>query len=207
MPSNIILECAQSKGVSTSNSEWVSTFKDPVALDKGDIIQLKQALLNTKTVSSGGIDFSTDQTVSITVAYYDHAFGAQNDGARKTLPYGKNKLANSGGDFNAVYSEMFDDIQPAPTNNDQPYGYFLLREGGTETDNLITRTISITLGAGTYDPNGLAELITEKMVEQLDSSLLGGPDDRGFVVDPQGIIGSRCDCQSRQSKCFYFIWV
>jgi hypothetical protein len=30
------------------------------------------------------------------------------------------------------------------------------------------------------------------MVEQLDSSLLGGPDDRGFVVDPQGIIGSRC---------------
>ena len=192
MPSNIILECAQSKGVSTSNSEWVSTFKDTVAIDKGDIIQLKQALLNTKTVTSGGIAFPTDQTVSITVAYYDHAFGAQNNGARKTLPYGKNKLSNSGNNFNTVYAETFDDIQPPPGNNDQPYGYFLLREGGLETDNLITRKITINFGAGTYDPNGLAELITEKMVEQLDVSLLGGPDDRGFVVDPQQIGGARC---------------
>ena len=47
MPSNIILECAQRKGTKhpDSNSEWVSTFQNPVPIETGDVIQLKQALI------------------------------------------------------------------------------------------------------------------------------------------------------------------
>ena len=75
MSSNIVLECSQFQSSSTATNEWVSTFSEPLILEDGDVFQLQQAMINTKSVSSGSILIPTDTNVIITVAYYDVAMG------------------------------------------------------------------------------------------------------------------------------------
>ena len=74
MPSNIVLECAQIDGSDPSNqgAEWTTTLQHPIPIEEGDVITLKQALINTQNVSSGNIVFETDQNVSMTVGFYDN---------------------------------------------------------------------------------------------------------------------------------------
>ena len=77
MPSNIILECSERLGQTISNSEWVSSFSEPISIDDGDVIQLSQAILNTQTVTSGGIVVDADIELTIhshlhTTIYFDY---------------------------------------------------------------------------------------------------------------------------------------
>ena len=107
------------------------------------------------------------------MAYYDHAFGTVNNGTQhapileQSLPYGTNTLgASSGGPpLTTVYNDTFSDLatQGTVTSQDFPRGYFLLRGGSTQANDLKTRKLEITVPQGVYDPNGIAELITSKI--------------------------------------------
>ena len=134
MSSNIVLECSQFQSSSTATNEWISTFSEPLILEDGDVFQLQQAMINTKSVSSGSILIPTDTNVIITVAYYDVAMGtyriANNpDTYNIPLPYGQNSKTtpdNGPSDFQANYDGLFQ-----YTNGDvnsKPSGYYLLRE-------------------------------------------------------------------------------
>lgn len=207
MPSNIVLECAQIDGSDPDNvgSEWTTTLQHPITIEEGDVIQLKQALINTKNVTSGNIVFETDQNVEMTVGFYDNFdITTQNTLVSDTtigIPCG----FSAGGVTGQRQCEITMDSL-AKLNN---FTSHLYGPGGTQDagfrvltinsenpglpDSLFTRTVKFTIPKGSYNPTSLASLITDKLYSQYDSSLgISGhtsADDIGLLVSPGTITG------------------
>jgi len=182
MPSNIILECSERNGQTISNSEWVSSFSEPVSIDDGDIIQLSQAILNTQTVSSGGIVIDTDTELTIQVAYYENALCKIEGTQTEPLPFGSKdfKGIKDGNDDNVKQKTVY---ESSFNNNVKPCGFYICRQGVESDARLLTHEVKILIKARTYDPNSLASLITTKVEESVDFTIIGGGGLGGVMID------------------------
>jgi hypothetical protein len=251
MTSNIVLECSQFQSSSTATNEWVSTFSEPVILEDGDVFQLQQAMINTKSVSSGSILIPSDTTVIITVAYYDVAMGTYKINVDPPtynipLPYGQVSNGVGPSEVQTRYDSLFEmpssytmnltSGSPNVTNivsttnyplpagtglvgtgipvgayiitvdqaaatatlsanatttetdvsviagdvKNKPSGYYLLRERAQNSQGvtipnspLVTQDVSITIPQGSYDPNTIASMITNLVVQSIDTTIGG----------------------------------
>jgi hypothetical protein len=155
-------------------------------LEEGDVFQLQQVLINTKNVSSGSILIETDTLVIMTVGYYDVALGTY----QTTAGVGKGADGGDHVTYNiplpySVYlnTAAFDDNQAAynanytgtyETIDAYPAGYYMLRTGDADADTPFTQDIQFTIPAGSYTPEKLSSMITDKVAGSIDSSLQGG---------------------------------
>ena len=156
MPSNIILECSERDSTSTTdNSTWVTTFSEAVPIVSGDTIQMKTALINTRSATSGSIIISTDLILTMTVAYYENRRSVASVAG---TPYAgvDGQIAN-----NTLYDQSLQEISaPNPASNKK--GFYMLRTETESGDNfpLYTQDVTYTLEAGAYLPQDLASVIT-----------------------------------------------
>jgi hypothetical protein len=144
MTSNIVLECSQFQSSSTATNEWVSTFSEPVILEDGDVFQLQQAMINTKSVSSGSILIPSDTTVIITVAYYDVAMGTYKINVDPPtynipLPYGQVSNGVGPSEVQTRYDSLFE----------MPSSYTMNLTSGSPNVTNIVSTTNYPLPAGT----------------------------------------------------------
>ena len=227
MPSNIILECSQFQSGSTSNAEFVSTFKENVILEENDVFQMQQAMINTQTVSSGSILIEKDIDVSITVGFYECALGSFRFGETPggfgnynlPLPYGQipqgvlpskannhEEFPNAGlSDAQVHYNSLFNmpndtDLrtlyQKTENHLHYPAGHFILRERAHDAQNqliqdspLVTKTVTISIKAGSYSPTKLASIITDQVTQSKDTSIGGEKDGMLIKKTGSGVVG------------------
>ena len=208
MPSNIILECSQYQSNSETNSEWTTTFQEPVMLEDGDVFQLQQALINTQTVSSGSIQIAKDIDITIQVAYYEMALGSyikntqnhihldrpyQTDSVydaykNNPLPFATTKPHGQTSTLQTLYNTTFD-LSSGDDLTVFPAGFYLLRkpnaDGVTVNDasELVTADVTFTLDAGVYSPDSLASAITSSVERQLDETIGGVSGTNGLTID------------------------
>ena len=135
MSSITIIEASRKNGIGTSNSSWVNTYQQPITIETGDVIQLKQCFVDTNANNDDNITFSEDQEIFIQMGYYL---------INSDLPAGK---VFSGGGEEGDY---------------QPY---IARYANTLADQWekfqpFLTDFQYTLPAGTYTPSGLAETLT-----------------------------------------------
>ena len=208
MSSNIVLECSQFQSSSTTTNEWVSTFSEPLILEDGDVFQLQQAMINTKSVSSGSILIPTDTNVIITVAYYDVAMGTYRIADPKTynipIPYGQVPNGIGPSDVQTQYDGLFKLLpEPHSTDLNRPTGYYLLRERAYDqyanfspNSPLVTQDITLTIPQGSYLPETISSMITNLMVESIDTTICGNTS--GILVS-KGVYNSGIDYKEQNA--------
>ena len=131
-----IIEASRQNGEG-SNSSWVNTYQQPVLINTGDVIQMKQCFVDSSNNNSSNITIDNDTEIALTIGYYlvnspDPTIGRQYEG------------------------------DPKATVDYQPY---IARYMHTATDQYnefdpIIKTFEYTLKAGTYTPAGIAETLT-----------------------------------------------
>ena len=139
----MIIECAyQNSSTQYNNADWVNVFAKPVLLDSGGLLDLKFSSIEyTDTNAFTSIKIKKDLRCEFTFGYYVQANQLDSAG-NPTLP---NRTLN-----------------PAnPVSLD--YEFYVVRDKNTK--ELITNTITIELDKGTYTPNNLAKILTEKFAE------------------------------------------
>ncbi|MEI7674421.1 MAG: hypothetical protein WCI60_01675 [bacterium] len=71
MTTNTILQLARFNSTDTpSSSEWVTNLKEPVILNQGDSISVRQAYVDSRLNSSGSITIEVDTPLSLTYYFY-----------------------------------------------------------------------------------------------------------------------------------------
>lgn len=155
MPSNIIIELAERNGVQgESTSEWTNTFEN-VSIETGDVIQVKTALINTLDANTNNIVIQEDVEAKIVVGVYDNPLldGAQFISA---------DLTTNGGS----YSQFRKPVRTGQTidNSTQLYNNpWVAVKKTADGYELFANTITITIKAGVYEPDDLANQITQQM--------------------------------------------
>lgn len=190
MSSNIILECSQLDSIDNGDASWTSTFQTPVPLEEGDVVQVKTALINTKSATSSNLVFETDQDLVITVGYYDaivpHMYKLVAGGADPFVPYLHCYANSAGGQFTKNEAVTGSDV--GPTN-----GIYILENSDNK---LFTTDIKFTIPAGSYEPDAIATLLTEGLYNARSTTATGditsGDADRaGVFISPKQFPGSK----------------
>ena len=152
-----MLECSQKDATSSvSNSNWVSTFQSDQIIETGDTLSMKQCLINTQAINSQNIVLDKEETVTIEFCVYENTL------PKGAIPFQEEQIseAKSQQTNEELYRSSFDYSGTHQSDLDTMKGYYLLRDGPNETDNLLTYTVNIPLKAGSYSPESLAGVIT-----------------------------------------------
>lgn len=84
MTTSTILQLARFNSTNTpSNAEWVTNLKEPVILNQGDSITVKQSYIDSRLTSAGNIVIPVDTPISLTYYFY-YMFPC--DGASTIIP-------------------------------------------------------------------------------------------------------------------------
>ena len=163
MSSNIILECAERNafGDPTTNvfGQWTNTFSETIPIEEGDIISMKQALINTRSATTGNLVLEKDTDVIMTMGFYE-------------FPMDNLNIAVNSADFttgatNTNPSNYRSNTTPATTiSTNQPY--VLCLASGDASSDLYTNDIEFTIKSGAYTPEGIAEVITQQMTQNIN---------------------------------------
>lgn len=71
--STYTVELSEYQGTAgASNGEWTNTFQNKISLEDGDVLQIKQALVNSQTASADSITIAEDTVIGITCGFYDN---------------------------------------------------------------------------------------------------------------------------------------
>jgi hypothetical protein len=129
-----IIEASRQNGIG-SNSSWVNTYQQPVLVNTGDIVQMKQCFVDSSSSNSGNITIDNDVDLSIEMGYY---------------------LVNSPQPEGKVFEG-----DPKADVDYQPYIARHMHTLGDYTEfDPILKTWTYKLKAGTYTPALLAETLT-----------------------------------------------
>lgn len=131
-----IIEASRQNGEG-SNSSWVNTYQQPVLINTGDVIQMKQCFVDSSNNNSGNITIDNDTEIALTMGYYL----VNSPTPSKGRVYGGVPVADV--DYQPYIARHKHTVQ-------NEYNAF---------DPLI-KTFEYTLKAGTYTPAGLAETLT-----------------------------------------------
>ena len=144
--SSIVVECSKFNETTpnSNNAEWANTFKH-IIIEDGDIIQLKQVIIDTNTTQAGIMVF--DKNVNIVMEF---GFYAQNNGDTDKT-------------FSTGYSYTFKPTIAFTNSSTTP---------ATTVDVGVPHknTLTFTILAGTYTCNDIAELITRNCSEFIPES-------------------------------------
>jgi len=70
MTSIDIIECSRSNAVGGTNSNWTNVYANPIPIETGDIIQVKNCFVDTNAVNSSNIQLDEDVNIELKVGYY-----------------------------------------------------------------------------------------------------------------------------------------
>jgi hypothetical protein len=161
MPSNIIIELAERNGVQgESTSEWTNTFVN-VSIESGDVIQVKTALINTLDSNTNNIVIQEDIEAEIVVGVYDNPLL---DGGE----FISNDLTTQGGS----YAQFRKPIRTGQNIEDATQMYnnpWVAVKKTADEYELFSNTITISIKAGVYEPDDLANQITQQMQQFSES--------------------------------------
>jgi len=105
MTTATILQLARFNSTNTpSNAEWVTNLKEPVILNQGDSITVKQAYIDSRLTSAANIVIPVDTPISLTYYFY-YMFPC--DGASTITPASVQVVP--GGDNNGFNFDSFED--------------------------------------------------------------------------------------------------
>jgi len=176
----ITLELSQRDGYKPTNSpaNWITTIKEPIIINEGDIIEMKQALINTQNASSGNLVFDEDQELSITFGYYvtipNKKFEQNGYELSKMIKRSENvnEYAQPGvatiddGNYTTLQKDNPDKVKYYVLRNRKGNHSYEIYEPG----NIHTYTWNYTLTAGSYNPLQIADIITDELSK--DENLL-----------------------------------
>ncbi len=194
----VVLESSQKKSntIRDNYSEWRSTFKEPILVEEGDTLSIKQALINSDDGATN-IILDSDVEVSIQVGFY------------QTIP--NQKDFTTGGNFQASLFRQVSQYGTDPYYMPNPVinmfdaqdnynwardpdltlanKYFVLynrkdatQNGGNgatadflrikpydpendETTGCVKQTFTTTIKAGSYSPDQIATILTDRMTQ------------------------------------------
>ena len=177
MSSNIILECAErnavSGGIATNVfGQWSNTFSETIPIEDGDIISMKQALINTRSATTGNLVLEKDTDVIITIGYYEFPMDNTGIAVNKTDFTSDGKITDPSV-YRAKVSNQNGDI-----STNQPYVLCLAL--GDASSDLVTNDIVFTIRAGAYTPEGIADIITQQMTQ--DNNFVNVDTDEGTFI-------------------------
>ncbi|MDF1853370.1 MAG: hypothetical protein P1U85_21210 [Verrucomicrobiales bacterium] len=188
---NIILECAERNGDNiankTINGQWKNTFSENIPIEDGDVISMKQCLINTRNATSGNLILEEDTTVSITLGFYDMPqigggfttnatdFNTDNDGEATSLS-------------NPSLYRLNANVNPGTVLDNQPY-IALYDSGGGAGSNLnnefYTKKIDIVFSNGSYTPEAIADRITDALSKNANTLIPPTDTPRCYVLGPE----------------------
>ena len=156
MPSNIIIELAERDGEQgVSSAEWVNSINPPQIIENGDVIQIKTALINTLDATTSNIVLPDDVLVRIVVGMYDNPI--------LDAGFVSNNLITNGGNYEqfrkSVRTGQGIDNDPGLFN--QPY--LAVCRNSNDEYTLFSNEIIINIKAGVYEPQDIANQITQQM--------------------------------------------
>lgn len=119
MSTATILQLARFNSTNTpSNAEWVTNLKEPIILNQGDSISVKQAYIDSRLTSAGNIVIPVDTPISLTYYFY-YMFPC--DGASTITP--ANPI-QTGLEYNWLYDSYEDNPNSFVLMAGVPGGYF-----------------------------------------------------------------------------------
>ena len=189
----VMLECSQRDAdlITEGQAEWVTRFPEPISINNGDVIQLKQALINTQSATSGNIVLEEAITIEIDFGYYITVANqdfVDKDNGNQQRSYFKRFVVGGGYAEPGIATADDRTYTAQQKDNDNPVKYFVLRETQVVNPdpgpaylpyNIFKKTFSLSFPAGSYSPNKIADLITDKLSTWGDSlinasSITGG---------------------------------
>ncbi|MAG85853.1 MAG: hypothetical protein CMB97_00345 [Flavobacteriaceae bacterium] len=177
MSSIQIVECSKFNGKGT-NSSWRNVFADPIRVNKGDVLQVKQIFLDTNSNVSDNIEIKEDTELELKFGYY---FINSHTPAESKKTYAHWGTANK-------------------TN----YETYIARYGDNSAYPNFTPVIrdwKYTLKAGIYSASNLAETITRAMTELKFDTVM--PYSRDSVAPRKNFILSTYDEEYGDVYYFY----
>ena len=178
----IVLELNQRDGIplNTGQAEWKIKLPEPIMIEEGDVVQLQQIMINSNNSSANNLNLEEDTPISITVGFYMTCFN-QDVGTK----YKQNEYlqfmtcGNSGGVSYKAPTKMktkdtsnYTDLQKG---SPESVKYYVLRNNNYDDidddfqrfveKDLYTQTFTYTLPAGSYSPDQIAQILTDKMSE------------------------------------------
>ena len=156
MPSNIIIELAERDGhQGDSSAEWVNSISPPQIIENGDVIQIKTALINTLDATTSNIVLTEDVEVKIIIGMYDNPL--------LNAGFVSNDLITNGGSYEQFRKSVRAGqaiVNDAALFN-QPY--LAVSRNSNDEYTLFANEIIINIKAGVYEPQDIANQITQQM--------------------------------------------
>lgn len=164
------IECAERDGISFGNNgEWENTLSENIPITDGSSIELKQALIHTKSAANGVIVLTEPVTLVLKFGYYNRGINERMlssgdtsaDGAK---PY--SMFVNPGTTTNvsstapAFVDNIYVALEYPTVSNGSPSGATNVPTG---TPTLYNQVFTMDLTVGSYAPTALAQLITNAM--------------------------------------------
>lgn len=189
MVSTTIIELSKSNDCSNNsqNSVFNITLQEPVTINNGDVVSINKSLIDSDEQQLGLIYLATDTNISMEWLYYDVcSFSIDDleagDTSSNNVPFKWNYFAPLTYVKLSPQSQVVYDVDcyktnqtPVPPGNENnmkaPDGqfYFLCElqyDANADTCSLKLQkgTKSFTIKAGFYDPDSLAQILTQNML-------------------------------------------
>jgi hypothetical protein len=151
---SIILEC---KNTSENSNEWRNTFRQPVKVENGDIIRIKQAMINTKIPDSNIIVLKEDVDITMTLGYYFYLWNSHDNAVLDWIHFTVQGLGAAAGDhYHRPPREFYGNYYIAwKTNGGDPF------EWGDDYE-VLRNEFKITIPAGQYYPSEITQYINQE---------------------------------------------
>ena len=175
----------QNNGVNkVSNSEWEVYLSQPVILNTGDTVNVRNCYLDTRQTNSNAVIIENDTVLELEYYFYQMlppdmwSDSTGSDFTYSIFAGDYNNFMIDGGLDNIKTIQAQPYFLGAPTNltgtnQNLPFEIpLLLRENALDGGKPITKTWRYTLPAGTYQYDDLALLLTRKM-SQIPNPLSG----------------------------------
>lgn len=190
MPSNVVIELAERNGTSYNNGDWENIVFEQTEVNEGDVVNISQCFINTLNPSTNNIVVDEDTSLQLSIGYYDccpiAGMGSNGNGV---LPPNRDSNGTSIGgvtinrrvqfapnDDNSILGQYSSVIDPL-VNGGQSINALQSAAAGkagntymamtyntsTNTFEQLTQDISIKLPKGVFNPDSLADLITEEI--------------------------------------------
>jgi len=169
--STYTIELSEYQGTAgASNGEWYNQIQSKVVLEDGDILQIKQALINTQASTNTGISVEEDTVARITFGFYDSA--VTGPGATYPMLPASMQDAGAGNDPYPYRDEVFNNavggyvisngIEKTAGKQYSNTPWVAVAWDGTQFTRK-TVIVSINIPQGIYSPDELSDLITREM--------------------------------------------
>lgn len=177
------IELSEYQGTSgNSNGEWFNNFNNQLSIENGDVIQIKQALINTSSPSVQNINVEKDTNIKITFGLYDQAVSNANTCDLKLLP--SDMQNNDNNPFSYRYELFLNNIAGyiqsrglSTVINESSYNTPWIcfnKKIGNKGFELATIDVNILILKGSYDPSNLADIISKELQQQKTTIINSG---------------------------------